>query len=348
MIVIKEIEVILSGRNIIHFENLGYEISRHFNNKTKQLTVKKGTTIIVKIEDLPHGSDIKIPVLCDYCLEEGKETICWKQVKEYNKTKKLSILKDCCKLHSVQKQIECNLANYGVKSTAIIPEVKEKFISSMIENHGVMYSGQSPELLQKTSNTIQERYGVDHYSKTDEFKEKIKDTCQEKYGVDHPMHLEEFKNKARETLYKNGTAPRSTQQIYLNNILGGELNYPISYCSLDIAFLDENKYIEYNGSGHDLNVKYGRLTEKEFKIKEIKRDYYLKSIGWSKITIISLKDFFPQDDKIIEMINYAKEYLNTGHSWIIFDIDNKLVESSQFNYTYDFGELRKVKKEDIA
>ena len=43
MIVIKEIEVILSGRNIIHFENLGYEISRHFNNKTKQLTVKKRT-----------------------------------------------------------------------------------------------------------------------------------------------------------------------------------------------------------------------------------------------------------------------------------------------------------------
>lgn len=322
-----------------------------WNNKTKKYYVnlgypytKMGDEFEIKISELPPSSDIKIPVLCDYCLEEGRETICWKQNKEYNKTRKRNFVKDCCEEHKHQKRIESNINNYGVRSTAVIPEVKEKFLNSMIENHGVEYSGQSPELLQKTRDTIQEIYGVDHYSKTDEFKEKFKNTCQEKYGVDHYMYLEEFQSKVKETMYKNGTAPRSNQQVYLNNILNGELNYPVSYCSLDIAFLNNKIYIEYNGSGHDLNVKYGSLTEKEFQIKEIKRDYYLKNLGWSKITIISLKDFLPQDDKIIKMISFAKEYLNTGHSWIIFDIDNKLVESSQFNYTYDFGELRKVKK----
>ena len=280
-----------------------------------------GDEFEVKISDLPPNSDIKIPVLCDYCLKEGKETVCWKMVKEYNKTKNKKIIKDCCDNHKHQKVVDSNKNNYGINSTAMLPEVREKYKKTMLKNHGVMYSGQSPELLQK-----------------------MKDTMQERYEVDYAMQSEILKNKMRQALYKNGTCKTSKQQKYLCDLLNGELNYPISYCSLDIAFLDENKYIEYNGSGHDLNVKYGRLTEKEFKNKEIKRDYYLKSIGWSKITIISLKDFLPQDDKIIEMINYAKEYLNTGHSWIIFDIDNKLIESSQFNYTYDFGELRKVKK----
>ena len=344
MLLSEEVEVKLSGMNIKHFENLGYPIPKTKNPLRNRWTVKRGTTIKVKIEDLPPNSDVKIPVLCDYCLEEGKETICWKQIKEYNKTKNQPIQKDSCKKHSVQKQIESNLEKYGTKSTAMLSEVREKFKNSMIENHGVMYSGQSSELLQKTKNTIEKVYGVDHYSKTNEFKEKFKDTCQEKYGVDHHMHLEEFQSKIKETMYRNGTTPRSNQQVYLNNLLNGKLNYPVSYCSLDIAFLEEMIYIEYNGGGHDLKVKLGNMTEKEFKTKEMKREYYLKSVGWSKITIISLKDYLPQDDKIINMIEYAKEYLNTGHSWIIFDVDNKLVESSQFNYTYDFGELRKVKK----
>ena len=325
MLLSEEVEVKLSGMNIKHFENLGYPIPKTKNPLRNRWTVKRGTTIKVKIEDLPPNSDVKIPVLCDYCLEEGKETICWKQIKEYNKTKNQPIQKDSCKKHSVQKQIESNLEKYGTKSTAMLSEVREKFKNSMIENYGVEYSGQSPELLQKTKDTMQERYGTDYYMKT-----------------------EEFKNKTRETLYKNGTAPRSTQQIYLNNLLGGELNYPINNLSLDIAFLEEMIYIEYNGGGHDLQVKFGNTTEKEFKTKEIKRDYYLKSKGWNKIEIISSKDYLPHDNKIINMIEYAKNYLNIGHSWIIFDIDNKLVESSQFNYTYDFGELRKITKKDIA
>ena len=323
MLLSEEIEITLSGSNIKHFENLGYSIPR-IKDSSYRWTVKRGTTIKVKVKDLPPNSDVKIPVLCDYCLEEGKETVCWKQVKEYNKTLKRNFVKDCCEEHKYIKMVDSNMENYGVKSTQQIPEVREKFKNSMIENHGVMYSGQSPELLQKT-----------------------RDTMEEKYGVRYTLQSKELQEKIRQTMYENGNAPRSMQQIYLNNLLNGKLNYPISIISLDIAFLEDKIYIEYNGGGHDLQVKLGNISKKDFKTKEIKRDYYLKSIGWSKITIISLKDYLPSDNKIIDMINFAKEYLNTDHSWIIFDIDNQLIESSQFKNTYDFGELRKIKKEDI-
>ena len=64
MLITKEVEIVLSSINIGHFENLGYVIPRYMNNKNK-LVVKRGTTIIVKIEDLLDGSDAMVECLCD-------------------------------------------------------------------------------------------------------------------------------------------------------------------------------------------------------------------------------------------------------------------------------------------
>jgi len=154
--------------------------------------------------------------------------------------------------------------------------------------------------------------------------------------------------KMRKTMYENGTAPKSIQQIYLYNLLNGELNYPIDICSLDIAFPEEMIYCEYDGGGHRLSIILGTETEENFNKRNIKRWYILKNKGWREIRITSEKDFLPSDGVLLEIIKYAKKYLNTGHSWIKFDIDNKLVESSQFKNTYNYGELRKITKKDIA
>ena len=43
------------------------------------------------------------------------------------------------------------------------------------------------------------------------------------------------------------------------------------------------------------------------------------------------------------MIIYAKKYINTGHSWIKFDIDNNVIINRLGVFYYDFGELRKIK-----
>lgn len=168
--------------------------------------------------------------------------------------------------------------------------------------------------------------------------------CLKKYGFESPMQNKEISNKVKQTLYKNGTAPCSQQQEYIRNIIGGELNYPFKNYSLDIAHVEENIYIECDFGGHWLSIKLGTVTEKEFKVNERKRWYILFRSGWKEIRIISTKDYIPQDDKLLEMIEYAKVYLNTGHHYIRFDIDKNIIINSQGEFDYNFGELRKIKK----
>ena len=94
-------------------------------------------------------------------------------------------------------------------------------------------------------------------------------------------------------------------------------------------------------------MKLNQISQVQFDSKEIKRYLFLKSLGWKMIRIICIKDKIPSDNIILEMIIHAKEYLNSGHSWIKFDIDNNKVICSQYEKGYDFGKLRKIKKENI-
>jgi hypothetical protein len=55
----------------------------------------------------------------------------------------------------------------------------------------------------------------------------------------------------------------------------------------------------------------------------------------------------PSDNVIFNLVELAKSYFNTGHSWIKYDIDNSKIITSQFEKYFDFGELRKIKKDDI-
>jgi len=152
------------------------------------------------------------------------------------------------------------------------------------------------------------------------------------------------------TLYKNKTAMTSTQQIYLHNLYGGELNFPVNGINLDIAFPNDKIYIEYDGSGHRMSVTIGNETEKEFLNRERIRFFGLRRQGWKVIRIISEKsrDKIPSDDKLFEMFNYAINYFNTGHTYIKFDIDNSKIITSQFEEIYDYGILRNITKSMIS
>jgi hypothetical protein len=61
----KEVLVCLSN-NIQYFENKGYEIPRR-KNKDGVINVKRGTKILVKLEDLPERSNVKVTKICDKC-----------------------------------------------------------------------------------------------------------------------------------------------------------------------------------------------------------------------------------------------------------------------------------------
>ncbi len=62
----KEVEIVLAGRTIKYFEDLGYLIPRGIDNRGRTRT-PKGTKIWVKVEHLQKGSEVKLTKICDDC-----------------------------------------------------------------------------------------------------------------------------------------------------------------------------------------------------------------------------------------------------------------------------------------
>ena len=166
------------------------------------------------------------------------------------------------------------------------------------------------------------------------------------YGVDNPMKNKEVSAKVRETLFKNGNAPKSKQQIYVHQLIGGEINYPYYNASLDVAFPEEKLYVECDFGGHWLSIKLGSLTQDEFDKKQRNRWYSLYRSGWKSVNIISRHDNLPSDQIILEILSYARIYLK-NHHYIKFDIDNNKIINSQGEFDFDYGELRKIKLTDL-
>jgi len=304
---------------------------------------------------------LKYGVKCYFQTDTFKEnykTTCLNKygVENYTQT-------DECK----QKFEETCLKKYGVKNPNQNKEVRDKIKQTNMERYGVESYTQTEEYNIKTKETNLNKYGKEYYMQTEEYKERYKNTCQEKYGCDTALQnaqikqkiketnlerygveyisqVPEVRDKVRQTLFKNGTAQCSQQQKYIYNLIGGELNYSYNNLSLDIAFPDENIYCECDFGGHWLNIKFGSITKEDFVKKERNRWYALYRKGWREIRIISRKDKLPSDEVVFLMVEFAKEYLNIGHSWIYFDIDDKTIECSQYKIKCDFGELRRIRK----
>jgi len=276
-----------------------------------------------------------------------------------------------CSIDVREKSIVTLQDKYNVDNISQVDEIKKKKVITSLKNYGVEYPMQTDEIKEKFIETNFVRYGVNNYTQTEEYKERAKITNQNKYGVDwfiqsNDIHekaeqaflnkygarcsvlVPQIKDKILKSLYKNNTAPRSIQQEYLSNLYNYELNYLVDNCFLDMANINEKIYVEYDGSGHDLSIRLGRMTQKQFDIKEINRGYYLAKLGWKRINIISQKDKLPSDNTLLLMLDYAKDYLLTNHSWIKFDIDNHKIITSQYKINVDFGKLRKITKKDIS
>jgi hypothetical protein len=153
--------------------------------------------------------------------------------------------------------------------------------------------------------------------------------------------------KRRKTLFENGSAPVSCQQKYIQSSIGGILNYPVHTLSLDVAFPEQKIYLEFDGSGHDLNVKRGEKSREDFEKYEKARWYALNRRGWKEIRVVSKKDYLPTKHKVKEIYEYAVDFLNSGSSWICFDIDNLLVNSSSMSEFYEYGKLKAIRKSNF-
>lgn len=80
-----EVEITLNSKNYKYYEGLGYKIPR-YKNKNGDNVVKRGTKIIIKIEDLTRYSMVNVNVKCDSCgnIKPVKYEDYLKCVKDYN------------------------------------------------------------------------------------------------------------------------------------------------------------------------------------------------------------------------------------------------------------------------
>jgi hypothetical protein len=318
-------------------------------SKNKQYFLDKGyapvdNIIYVKIDDLPINSTYKVKVKCDYCGDVYERQYC--QV--YNKENY------CCKNCIYLKAKETNLKKYGVENPGQRKDIREKVEQTMLEKYGVInayqlesvrqntkekygveFPFQSEEIRKKQQQTMLEKYGHICPYGAKNIRNKIKNIFKDKYGVDNPWAYKPIWEKCfingKINMYKNQTAPVSSQQKYLQKILGGELNYPQFKYSLDIAFPEEKFYIEYNGGGHDLSVKLGQVSKEQFEYNEIIRYNYMKNKDWKLIRIICINDKLYKDDLILELIDKCKNYLLTSnHSWIEINMDKNQLICKEF------------------
>lgn len=285
---------------------------------------KRGTYFIVKIEDLPNTSNAIIDVKCDYCGHIF-------QMKYMNYTRNKNNNKISCLKCKSLKAKETNIKKYGCENPMQDENIKTEFIDSIIEKYGVKSTSLIPEVRAKQIKTCLERYNCKTPLSCTAVQEKIKQTNIEKYGCDNAMKNKEIQKKVRASLYKNQTVPASKAQLHLCKILNGDLNFNIGYYNVDIL-LNNNIYVEYDGGGHDLNVRLGNVDKSTFLKKENIRYHYLKKCGYKMIRLINISDKLPTDSNIILIIKYCIEFLTLfNDNWIEIDLDTYKIKVKNDN-----------------
>lgn len=376
-ILTKEIEVKLWGSNIKHYHNLGYE-GKHgdiITVKTEDLSdgcnveiqylcdyCKKEVVAIIYADYKRRTNEIN-KMACRKCFtKKMKETTLLRYgVSSYAKTDEF---------HEIMKNMMN--AKYGVQHYSQTQEYKDKWHNTCKERYGknyrkqfinkafetfnektgYNYPSQSPEVREKMMKSYINHYGVDNPQLSSEVRKRTEKTCLERYGYTTPLQSPEIKEKISQTSFKNGTVPTSKQQFYLFNLYrlidnNVRLNYPISHFNADICFLEERLDVELDCGGHNLSVKTGQLTQKQFDQKELIRDKVIKTEGYRIIRIKSNTSKLPCDQMLFQMLSDAKKYFYKypNHSWIDFDIDNSVVYNAEHKdgILYDYGKLRIIK-----
>ena len=268
-----------------------------------------------------------------------------------------------------EKTKNTNIDRYGTPYYSQTDEFAERQIDINMEKYGVPYLFQSKEFKETSKETQLEKYGVESYTQTDEYKayfdkrwsefkdsdryskwfEKRENTNMSKYGVKNVMSNPEIREKAMQSFYENGKTPVSRYQKKIHETIGGTLNYPARGYLLDIAFPEDKIYIEYDGGGHNLQVKFGKLTPDEFKSKEFTRFKKLISSSWKEVRIINYKDRKIDLILVKDFVDYAKSFLVEENYSIHFDFDNELITFNH-NATISFEEFFEKfnKKEAIS
>ena len=312
-----------------------------------------------KVTDLISKDNL---IICNNqaCINKKIERTCMKRygVKSTNQTK---VKKD-----KIKKTLQ---QNYGVDSPFLSQTIRDRAKKTIIDKYGVDNVAKSKQIIDKMIETNNKKYGGDAPMCSNEIKNKSAATCQLKYGCDNPMQNSKVKNKVKQTnierygcecvfqseeiqkksfntLRSNGnTVHCSRQQIYLANLLNGEVNVPLTGYWADIILKDKKIDLEYDGGGHTLCITRNQCTEEQFNQKEREREIKIYERGYKTIRIISKKDKLPSDEVILNLI---KKFANFDFKVIRIDIDEGTINIDyKEKLNYEFGELREITDKDL-
>lgn len=180
----------------------------------------------------------------------------------------------------------------------------------------------------RKEQTNLKRYGVKCVFESQYIQSKIVNTLKHKYGVERISDIPGIYEKIQKTAKSHNNIPISKQQKRLHKIFGGVLNYIYENYAIDIALLDEKIAIEYNGSGHDLNLQKKRITEEEFLQHENNRKEFLLANNWKLLIISSKDDELPSDSVLKRLFTFAinKFLININYIEINFDAGTVLFD----------------------
>ncbi|MBT2759833.1 DUF559 domain-containing protein [Paenibacillus sp. ISL-20] len=206
-----------------------------WNSKTKSHYLSKGYSFTkigdfftVVVDDLQKSSSVEVESYCDYCLEEGVQTLLKNTYYFYNKRREITP-KDCCKKCSPKKFKETCLTTYGVENVFQNKAIKEKSSETQLKKYGCLYSQteerkikikktniikygfespmQNKNVRLKAIKTNISRYGATNPMKNEQIKEKFLLSIKEKYGVENISQTDNYKEKFKNTSIKKfGTA----------------------------------------------------------------------------------------------------------------------------------------------
>lgn len=281
MLITKNVSIKIGGRNIKHYQALGYDV-----HKTNEC-------IIVPVEHLSLESHSNVEVSCDYCGE-----IIVKEYRNLMRERKNNVNhKDCCKNCINKKTSETNNILYGVLNTFQRKETKEKIKKTNILRYGV----ENISSLETNKKNKSDRMLKKDVSEKMKIRIKREETTLKKYGVKCSLNLPQ----SRDALIKTQNIASSQQKM----IFGMLLKY---YKERDV-FLDMN-YVE-NPFSLDIILIYGYIKiDIEYdswywhnKKSDRKRDEVLKSRRYKILRIKSGRKI-PDEELLLKEIN---ELLNT-------------------------------------
>ena len=348
MIKEKEINVNIISRNIRYYVDRGYSCN-------------VGDTILVKIEDSPLNSHVRITAICDKCGYESNISI-----QKYNKNYKNCNIYTCKKCAQIKNKITNNI-KFGVDHPLQNSEIYNNMIKTNVERYGVENVFQSDEIKIKSKITNNIKFGVDYPQQNKEILEKSNETNLIKYGFKRPAQnlfvKMNCKGKSKSTFVKENELIEFIRENYKGEVIENDRKI-LSGKELDVYLPDLNLAFEYNGlywhsnlykeDDYHINKNYN-CSIKNIQLVHIWEDYWLYDNDKAKNNILNL---ITDAEDVIEINSsfisddFSKKYdilnIEDSKKWNISNIKRiDFDPNSDKPYICDCGVMKIKKKNDI-